>query len=94
MMAVMLENGHDDHHVRVKGRRSGEKGIPKMRYPPAETAEKHARILDTASRLFRKRGFDDVSVAEIMKATGLTHGPFYNHFPSKQGLMVEAIRHA
>jgi TetR/AcrR family transcriptional repressor of nem operon len=65
-----------------------------MRYPPAETAAKHARILDMASRLFRKRGFDDVTVAEIMKATGLTHGPFYNHFPSKQGLMIEAIRHA
>jgi TetR/AcrR family transcriptional repressor of nem operon len=65
-----------------------------MRYPAAETAAKHARILDTASRLFRERGFSDVSVAEIMKATGLTHGPFYNHFPSKHGLMIEAVRHA
>lgn len=65
-----------------------------MRYPAAETAAKHARILDKASRLFRERGFSDVSVAEIMKATGLTHGPFYNHFLSKQELMVEAIRHA
>ena len=65
-----------------------------MRYPAAETAAKHARILDKASRLFRERGFSDVSVAEIMKSTGLTHGPFYNHFPSKHGLMVEAIRHA
>jgi len=49
-----------------------------MRYPAAETAEKHQRILDEASRLFRERGFDGVSVSEIMKATGLTHGPFYN----------------
>jgi TetR/AcrR family transcriptional repressor of nem operon len=65
-----------------------------MRYPAAATAAKHARILGRASRLFRERGFSDVSVAEIMKATGLTHGPFYNHFPSKHGLMVEAIRHA
>lgn len=65
-----------------------------MRYPAAETAEKHQRILDAASRLFRARGFADVSVAEIMKATGLTHGPFYNHFASKQALMAEAIAHA
>ncbi|MDB5359800.1 MAG: TetR family transcriptional regulator [Rhodospirillales bacterium] len=65
-----------------------------MRYPAAETAEKHRRILDAASRLFRRRGFGDVSVAEIMQATGLTHGPFYNHFPSKQALMAEAIGHA
>ncbi|HVJ53194.1 MAG TPA: helix-turn-helix domain-containing protein [Aliidongia sp.] len=62
-----------------------------MRYPAAETAEKHTRILEAASRLFRERGFSDVSVSEIMKATGLTHGPFYNHFPSKQALMAEAI---
>lgn len=65
-----------------------------MRYPPAETAEKHVRILDQASRLFRKRGFSGVSVAEIMKATGLTHGPFYNHFASKEALMAESMDHA
>src|ERR1700721_516319 len=66
----------------------------KRRYPAAETAAKHARILDKASRLFRERGFAEVSVAEIMQATGLTHGPFYNHFESKEGLMVEAVQHA
>jgi len=65
-----------------------------MRYPAAETAEKHQRILDEASRLFRERGFDGVSVSEIMKATGLTHGPFYNHFASKEALMAESVAHA
>jgi TetR/AcrR family transcriptional repressor of nem operon len=62
-----------------------------MRYPAHETAEKHRRILGEASRLFRERGFIDVSVGEIMKATGLTHGPFYNHFASKQDLVCESI---
>ena len=64
-----------------------------MRYPPAETAEKHTRILEQASRLFRERGFSAVSVSEIMKATGLTHGPFYNHFASKDALMAECLEH-
>jgi TetR/AcrR family transcriptional repressor of nem operon len=62
-----------------------------MRYPPEETAEKHRRILEEAGRLFRERGFAGVSVSEIMKATGLTHGPFYNHFASKEALMAEAL---
>lgn len=62
-----------------------------MRYPPEETAEKHRRILEEAGRLFRERGFAGVSVSEIMKATGLTHGPFYNHFASKEALMSEAL---
>ncbi len=64
-----------------------------MRYPAAETAEKHTRILQEATRLFRERGFSGVSVAEIMKATGLTHGPFYNHFSSKEDLMKESIEY-
>lgn len=63
-----------------------------MRYPAAETAEKHRLILQHASRLFRERGFDGVSVAELMKSTGLTHGPFYNHFTSKEALMQESVR--
>src|SRR5271155_3143577 len=64
-----------------------------MRYPAAETAEKHERILNEAARLFRERGFSGVSVSEIMKATGLTHGPFYNHFDSKEELMAESVVH-
>lgn len=62
-----------------------------MRYPPQETAEKHARILEQASVLFRERGFSGVSVSEIMKATGLTHGAFYNHFESKEDLIARSI---
>jgi len=62
-----------------------------MRYPPEETAEKHARILEQASILFRERGFSGVSVSEVMKAAGLTHGPFYNHFASKEALMAETL---
>ncbi|SFO68511.1 transcriptional regulator, TetR family [Variovorax sp. OK605] len=64
-----------------------------MRYPAAETAERHQKILVEASRLFKERGFG-VSVSEIMKATGLTHGPFYNHFESKEALMAECIAHS
>jgi TetR/AcrR family transcriptional repressor of nem operon len=65
-----------------------------MRYPPEETAEKHARILEQASVLFRERGFSGVSVSEIMKATGLTHGAFYNHFESKEDLVAKSIADA
>lgn len=65
-----------------------------MRYPAAETAAKHEAILSEGSRLFRQHGFAGVTLGEIMKATGLTHGPFYNHFASKEELMIECIRAA
>jgi TetR/AcrR family transcriptional repressor of nem operon len=38
-----------------------------MRYPPKETAAKHERIVSEVSRLFRERGFEDVSVAQVMR---------------------------
>jgi len=65
-----------------------------MRYPPAETAEKRERILVEGARQFRERGFSGVSVNDVMHAAGLTHGPFYNHFPSKEALMAGCIDHA
>ena len=62
-----------------------------MRYPAEETAAKHERIVKEASRLFRERGFGNVTVAEVMKAAGLTHGAFYAHFGSKEDLEKAAI---
>jgi TetR/AcrR family transcriptional repressor of nem operon len=62
-----------------------------MRYPAEETARKHERIVSEASRLFRERGFENVSVGEVMKAAGLTHGAFYAHFGSKQELEAAAV---
>jgi len=62
-----------------------------MRYPAEETAAKHQRIVKEASRLFRERGFENVTVAEVMKAAGLTHGAFYAHFASKEELQAAAI---
>jgi len=62
-----------------------------MRYPVEETAAKHERIVREASRMFRERGFENVSVAEVMKAAGLTHGAFYAHFGSKEELQTAAV---
>ena len=62
-----------------------------MRYPAEETAAKHERIIKEASRLFRARGFENVTVGEVMKAAGLTHGAFYAHFGSKQELQRAAV---
>jgi len=62
-----------------------------MRYPAEETAAKHERIVQEASRLFRERGFENVTVGEVMKAAGLTHGAFYAHFGSKQELQEAAV---
>jgi TetR/AcrR family transcriptional repressor of nem operon len=52
------------------------------------------RIIDAASRAMRRSGMRGVSVADIMKEAGLTHGGFYAHFPSRDALISEALAHA
>lgn len=64
-----------------------------MRVSRDQMQANRLRILDSASRLFREKGFDAVSVAEVMKAAGLTHGGFYGHFDSKDDLIAQAIGH-
>jgi TetR/AcrR family transcriptional repressor of nem operon len=65
-----------------------------MRYPVEETAAKHRRLVDAASRLLRAKGLDGVSVGEAMKAAGMTHGAFYSHFGTKIEMAEAAIAHA
>jgi TetR/AcrR family transcriptional regulator, transcriptional repressor for nem operon len=60
-----------------------------------DTAATHRNaIITAAARLFRERGFGGVTVHEITKAAGLTHGAFYGHFQSKDDLAAQACAHA
>ena len=61
-----------------------------MKVTKAQAQENRARIVATASMLFRELGYDGVGVADLMEATGFTHGGFYKHFRSKADLMAEA----
>jgi len=65
-----------------------------MKVSREQMAENRSRILEKAAQLFRDRGFDAVSVAEVMKAAGLTHGGFYGHFASKDDLIAQTVAHA
>ncbi|WP_316863223.1 helix-turn-helix domain-containing protein [uncultured Cohaesibacter sp.] len=62
-----------------------------MRVSREKMAENRQRILAEAARLFREKGVDAVSVAEIMQAAGLTHGGFYGHFRSKDELVCKTM---
>ncbi|MFD9125480.1 TetR/AcrR family transcriptional regulator [Kitasatospora sp. NPDC059571] len=63
------------------------------RVSQAQAQENRRRVVATASRMFREKG-TTVSVADLMKAAGLTHGGFYKQFDSKEDLVDEAITHA
>ncbi|MCQ9130322.1 TetR/AcrR family transcriptional regulator [Streptomyces hilarionis] len=63
------------------------------RVSQTQAQENRQRVVETASRLFREQG-TQVSVADLMKAAGLTHGGFYKQFASKEALVDEATAHA
>lgn len=63
------------------------------RVSQAQAEANRRRVVETSSQLFREQG-TRVSVADVMKASGLTHGGFYKQFASKEGLIDEATAHA
>jgi TetR/AcrR family transcriptional regulator, transcriptional repressor for nem operon len=65
-----------------------------MRITQKQSDANKTRVIAGASKLFREKGFEGVGVADLMRAAGLTHGGFYNHFASKDGLEAEACRQA
>ena len=61
-----------------------------MRITREEAADNKARIVAAAARRFREKGFDGISLADLLREVGLTHGGFYNHFTSKEELEAAA----
>lgn len=61
-----------------------------MKVSREQAARNRDRVIDAASRLFRAHGVEGVGIGEVMRECGLTHGGFYNQFPSKDALAAEA----
>lgn len=59
-----------------------------------QTDKNREAIEQASSRMFRERGLNGVSVAELMAGAGLTHGGFYGHFASKDALAAQACKRA
>ncbi|AAS04038.1 TetR/AcrR family transcriptional regulator [Mycobacterium avium subsp. paratuberculosis] len=79
--------GHSSKGVRPSWRR--EKPLPRISREQKE--RNRGRILAAAGEGFKARGIDGVGIDELMKAAGMSHGGFYNHFPSKEDLALEVL---
>jgi AcrR family transcriptional regulator len=49
--------------------------------------ETHARIFDSAMRLFAQRGFANTPVEDITEAADVAKGTFFNYFPTKESIL-------
>ncbi|MSO42425.1 MAG: TetR/AcrR family transcriptional regulator [Solirubrobacterales bacterium] len=62
--------------------------------PPTSTraSERREQLLQTAIALFDEHDYDDVSVDDIAKAAGVSHGLLFQYFGSKQELYVATVQ--
>jgi len=51
-------------------------------------------IIEKAAVIFNKNGFAGASMSELMKETGLQKGGIYNHFKSKEEIVLAAFDYA
>jgi TetR/AcrR family transcriptional regulator, transcriptional repressor for nem operon len=62
-----------------------------MGHSREEKAQSHDRIVRIAANRFREFGLQGLSIANVMKEAGLTHGGFYKHFQSRDDLVMQAL---
>jgi TetR/AcrR family transcriptional repressor of nem operon len=63
-----------------------------MPYTLQHKHQTRERIVNSARRLFNRRGFTEVTIDQIMQDAGLTRGGFYKHFDTKEQLYAHAVR--
>jgi AcrR family transcriptional regulator len=52
---------------------------------------KKMELVEIAEKLFLDKGYEETSVEDILKASGLSKGGFYHYFKSKEEVLAESI---
>lgn len=58
----------------------------------SSTQKKRQLVIETALRMFTDKGFENVSVDDIIAATGTSKGTFYHYFNSKDEIVADMGR--
>ena len=68
--------------------------LPKPRRTQDErSAETRARVLDSAIECLIERGYSGTTTTVIAECAGVSRGAQLHHFPTRQGLVIEAVSH-
>jgi AcrR family transcriptional regulator len=60
--------------------------------PRLKAAQRREQLIEVATRLFAKSGYEATTTAAIAEAAGVTEPILYRHFKSKQELFVAIVR--
>jgi len=61
--------------------------------PPSRLGSTRERLMDAAATLFYGQGFHAIGLDRILEEVGVTKTTFYNHFESKDALIVAVLEH-
>ncbi|WP_241524084.1 TetR/AcrR family transcriptional regulator [Oceaniglobus indicus] len=54
--------------------------------------QRRAHILNAAQALFFERGWEDVTISDVLDAAGISKGGFYHHFAAKEDLLDAIVQ--
>lgn len=66
--------------------------MPRLTPRQVKAQQTKKKLLDTALELFSQKGFDNVTVDEIVKKSHTSKGAFYVHFKSKYEVFLEKFK--
>jgi TetR/AcrR family transcriptional regulator, ethionamide resistance regulator len=67
--------------------------VPERRRPRHDPRETEQEILQAAEALLQEIPFREVTVARVMRRTGLKRPAFYTHFKDRHDLMLRVVQH-
>ncbi len=68
--------------------------VSAQRPPSRRGRATRSKVLAASRLLFRERYFDEVTLADIAEASGLSVGTFYSYFANKESVFFELLSHA
>jgi AcrR family transcriptional regulator len=58
---------------------------------PAAHALRRDEFVDAAQRLIQSRGYEQISIQDVLDELGASKGAFYHYFDSKEGLLTAVV---
>lgn len=55
-------------------------------------AESYQRLLAAAQKVLSEKGYAGATIEEIVREAGYSHGAFYNHWPSKDRMVMDLVK--
>jgi AcrR family transcriptional regulator len=63
-------------------------------YTRLQVDERRAQLLELGTELFARHGYEELSMANIARAAGISKALLYHYFPSKQAYFAAALEQA